>query len=147
MARENRLWEWMRDGLKGTKGLHMVRVENLVNTGDPDVEGCYQGHYFEVELKGCDRPKRGGKLGFEVRTSQTLYHRKRWRCGGNTWIYIRVGANKEVARYLIPGGLVETVDWPNVTESQLLGLCVLPPQHTPLELLTKIKTRAPFPSD
>ena len=31
MAREVRLWEWLRDGLRGTDGLHMRRVENLVS--------------------------------------------------------------------------------------------------------------------
>lgn len=141
MAREVRLWEWMRDGLRGVAGLHMVRVENRVSTGDPDVEGCYQGGYFEVELKGCNRPKHGGRLDFEVRQSQLLYHRKRVRCGGNTWLYVRVGQGRDIARYLIPGSLVYDTDWPNVTEEQLEGVSVLPAQHTPLELLAKIKKR------
>ena len=52
MAREVRLWEWLRDGLRGTDGLHMRRVENLVSEGDPDVDGCWHGRYFELELKG-----------------------------------------------------------------------------------------------
>lgn len=134
MAREVRLWEWLRDNLKGTAGLHMRRVENLVSDGDPDVDGCWEGRYFELELKGCDRPKLGGPLGFEVRRSQVLWHRRRWRCGGNVWLYARVGRGRDVRRYLVPGcrtGLVAE----GVTEEQLAALAVLPPDHSAMDLL------------
>ena len=134
MAREVRLWEWLRDRLKGTPGLHMRRVENLVSSGDPDVDGCWNSRYFELELKGCDRPKRDGLLAFEVRPMQVIWHRKRWRCGGNTWIYARVGIGRDVRRYLVPGFKAQQVR-DGVTESQLAAMSVLPPDHTPLELL------------
>ncbi len=146
MAREVRLWEWMRDSLKGVKGLHMRRVENLVSTGDPDVDGCYMGRYFEVELKGCDRPARTATvLDFEVRSSQLAYHRRRWRSGGNNWVYIRVGKGKDVMRYLVPGSEVPTL-YVGVTEEQLLKLAVLPPIHTAAELLTRIRSRCTIES-
>ncbi|XAQ48638.1 hypothetical protein [Xanthomonas phage vB_XeuM-YB23] len=134
MAREVRLWEWLRDRLKGTAGLHMRRVENLVSSGDPDVDGCWNGLYFELELKGCDRPKRGGKLGFEVRQAQVVWHRKRWRCGGNCWIYARVGKGTDVRRYLVPGFKAQAVA-DGVTEEELAAMSVLRPDHTPQEVL------------
>lgn len=144
MARENRLWEWLHDGLKGVEGLHLVRVENLVSTGDPDVEGCWQGSYFEVELKGANRPVRGGKLDWEVRRSQVLYHRKRTRCGGNTWLYARVGIDRDVRRYLVPGERVAALGydcWNSMTEQFLSTLAVLPPVHSQLDMLERVRER------
>lgn len=134
MAREVRLWEWLRDQLRGTEGLHMRRVENLVSEGDPDVDGCWNGRYFELELKGCNRPKQGGLLDFDVRQSQVIWHRKRWRCGGNVWLYARVGMGRDVRRYLVPGFKTALVK-EGVTEEQLAAMAVLPPDHTALELL------------
>lgn len=134
MARETRLWSWLKDGTKHLPYLHMRRVENLVSEGDPDVDGCHQGVYFEAELKGCDRPARGGKLGFEVRRSQVLWHRRRWKAGGNLWLYIRVGFGKDVARYLVPGNLTGQI-FEGVTEADLVRMSVLPPKHTPVEAL------------
>lgn len=139
MAREVRLWEWLRDRLKPVEGLHMRRVENLVSEGDPDVDGCWQGRYFELELKGCDRPKHGGKLVFDVRKSQIIWARRRWRAGGNVWFYVRVGRDRDVRRYLVPGklfGLFES----DVTEDDLVRAAVLPPGHTALELLQRAVT-------
>ncbi|ATS92232.1 hypothetical protein [Stenotrophomonas phage DLP4] len=134
MAREVRLWEWLRDQLRGTPGLHMRRVENLVSSGDPDVDGCWNGLYFELELKGCDRPKRDGLLGFEVRQAQVVWHRKRWRCGGNTWIYARVGKGRDVLRYLVPGFKAQELA-DGVTEARLAEMSVLAPTHGAKELL------------
>lgn len=137
MARESRLWQWMSDGLKGTKGLHMRRVENRVGDGDPDVDGVYLGRYFEVELKGCDRPVRDGRLDFEVRRSQVLWHRKRTRCMGNNWIYVRVGRAHQVRRYLVEGKHAERL-YDGITEAELLELSVLHPVHTPWDFLMKM---------
>lgn len=141
MAREVRLWEWLRDGLRGVKGLHMRRVENLVSEGDPDVDGCWDGRYFELELKGCDRPARGGCLGFEVRQSQQLWHRKRWRCGGNVWLYVRVGRGRDVRRYLVPGSQTAVVrralESKVLDEPALAELSVLAHNHTQRELLER----------
>ena len=124
------------DGLRGTDGLHMRRVENLVSEGDPDVDGCWQGRYFELELKGCDRPARDGSLDFDVRQSQVVWHRRRWRCGGNVWLYVRVGKGRDVRRYLVPGSLTGQVK-AGVTEAELARLSVLPPGHTAAELLAQ----------
>lgn len=134
MAREVRLWEWLRDGLRGVEGLHMRRVENLVSEGDPDVDGCWQGRYFELELKGCDRPARDGLLDFDVRQSQVVWHRRRWRCGGNVWLYVRVGKGRDVRRYLVPGCQTGRVK-EGVTEADLALMSVLPPGHAPIDVL------------
>lgn len=137
MAREVRLWEFLRDGLKGTPGLHMRRVENLVSSGDPDVDGCHNGRYFEIELKGLDRPARAETpLDLGIRKSQVVWHRKRTRCGGNNWLYVRVGLGTSLRRYLVRGGLIPLLELSPVTEAALEKLAVLPPVHTAEQVLT-----------
>lgn len=137
MAREVRLWEWMRDNLKTVPLLHMRRVENMVSTGDPDVDGCWNGDYFELELKGCDRPaKPGSILNFEIRQSQVLFHRKRVRAGGRIWVYIRVGKGLSTARYLIPSNFLQQIQ-EGVQEEVLASMAVLPPNHTAIEMLRR----------
>lgn len=141
MAREVRLWEWLREGLRAEPLLHMVRVENRVSEGDPDVQGCWRGRYFELELKGCSRPRSlSTVLDFEVRKAQILWHRRRWRAGGNVWIYVRVGFGRDVRRYLVPGSRTAVVE-AGVTEEQLLALSVLPPDHGALQLLERASRR------
>jgi hypothetical protein len=135
-----RLWEWLRDGLRGVEGLHMRRVENLVGDGDPDVDGCWRGRYFELELKGCDRPTKDGRLDFDVRQSQVVWHRRRWRCGGNIWLYVRVGKGRDVRRYLVPGGLTGRVK-EGVTEAELAAMSLLPADHRPTDLLERAAER------
>ncbi|AME18068.1 hypothetical protein AAT1_02042 [Pseudomonas phage AAT-1] len=143
MAREVRLWEWLRDGLRGVEGLHMRRVENLVSEGDPDVDGCWKGRYFELELKGCDRPARDGRLDFDVRQSQVVWHRRRWKCGGNVWLYVRVGKGRDVRRYLVPGSKTALVK-EGVTEETLASMSVLPSDHRPADLLARAVDSTPY---
>lgn len=141
MAREVRLWEWLRDGAKGVAGLHMRRVENQAGAGDPDVDGCFNGHYFEMELKGCNRPRTpDGKLVFDIRQSQVIWHRRRMRAGGNLWLYIRVGVGKEVARYLVSAEHTARVQ-AGMTETELAAWAVLPTKHTFTELLSYLVYR------
>lgn len=137
MARETRLWDWLRDGLGGKPGLHMRRVENGISEGDPDVDGCWEGRYFELELKGCNRPANPATpLAIEVRQAQVVWARRRWKCGGNVWLYVRVGFGRDVRRYLVPGSLA-TIVRDGVTEEQLRGMSVLPPDHSATQLLER----------
>lgn len=138
MARESRLWDWLRDGWKGVQHLHARRVENRANDGDPDVDGCYDGVYFELELKGCNRPaNRSTPLDFEVRQSQVIWHKRRRRAGGNNWIYIRVGYGRDVQRYLVRGEHAQLLR-DGVTEAQLAAASVIRPNHTPFEVLQRV---------
>lgn len=141
MAREVRLWEWLQTGLKYEPRVHMRRVENRVGDGDPDVDGCFDGRYFELELKGCDRPKLGGKLDFEVRQSQLIWHRKRWRVGGNCWIYVRVGRDRSILRYLVPGMYAPEMR-EGVDEQRLAELSAINPTHTPMQLIERATVTA-----
>jgi hypothetical protein len=141
MAREARLWQWLREGWRGTPLLDVRRVENLVGEGDADVQGCHDSRYFELELKGVDRPARPDTpLAIEVRPAQPVRHRLRWRAGGNVWLYVRVGVGRDVRRYLLPGALTARVR-EGVTEQWLASRSVLPPVHSPADVLRRATYR------
>jgi hypothetical protein len=79
----------------------MQRVENLVGTGTPDVEGFYRKQFW-IELKAVGRPI-NGHIDVEVSPEQVAWHRRRQRAGGATWFLIQVGSGHGAKRYLIPG--------------------------------------------
>ena len=141
MAREHNLWTWFREGLKGQPGLHVKRVENAVSQGDPDLQGCWCGTYFEVELKGLDRPSRPEtELDVGLRTAQVSYLETRVACGGNAWVYVRVGRDRTTRRYLVKARHVRLLE-AGLTEEALALLADLPGVHRPLTALTHMVTR------
>ena len=141
MARETRLWEWLQESWRKVPGLHVRRIENLVSSGDPDVAGCFAGSYFEIELKGLDRPARDTTdLHVGLRTEQTRYLEKRTACGGNAWVYIRVGLGRGLRRYLVPARFVQPLIL-GLTEAALAGLAELPGQHSTMDVLRHVTAR------
>lgn len=134
----------MRDGLKGTPGLHLQRVENVVATGVPDVEGCYVGESFWCELKGCDRPaKRTTPIRYKLTLEQVEWLEKRWRAGGNCFLYIRVGVGHDIRRYLLRGDRAREAltahpeDWWDMNS-------LIPPRHKPREWLDMVTKKGPY---
>jgi len=136
---EQNLWKWLKresQPLVAIGDLHMCRVENSVGLGYPDVEGCYNGCGFNVELKAVARPKRKTtKIKVRFEEEQIPWLRKRWNVGGSCWVLLRVGSGRSARHYLIPGidaGLLQE----GLTESQInhqsriasncLGIQVIP---------------------
>lgn len=109
--RESSLWKWLQQAEKKldfTTDLHWRRVENLVAEGDPDVEGCYKGRAFNIELKVADRPARPTTrvLGpSDIRPRQIPWAKARWAAGGRSYFLIQVGSSATARRYLIAGKL------------------------------------------
>lgn len=107
--RESSLWKWLQGAerqLGFSPNLHWRRVENLVAEGDPDVEGCYLGGAFNIELKVADRPARMTTrvLGpADIRPKQIPWARARWDAGGSSFFLIQVGSSAKAKRYMIKG--------------------------------------------
>lgn len=100
-TRESQLWNWLRDGTRAQRpDLDMQRIENLVGVGTPDVEACYQGIAFWIELKAINDQE---NLDVEVSPEQVMWHRRRARAGGRSWFLIQVGSGAQARRFLIPG--------------------------------------------
>lgn len=135
-TRESSLWGWLRDGTKTYRPLlDMSRVENTVDEGTPDVEGCYDGGQFWCELKSLTRPiKPSTAINLEVDTEQVRWHRRRSLAGGRTWFLIQVGSGLKASRYLIPGYRSMKLEQKR-TEAELESLAVIIPGANARNLL------------
>ncbi len=73
-------------------GDRLDRVENVVGTGMPDVNGCFEGYEFWIETKQPDEPKREGTALFAsnhpVSQDQKNWMLKQINAGGNAFFYI-----------------------------------------------------------
>lgn len=106
MATESTLWDWLKKARDhfGAE-LHIRRVENLCETGGPDVEFCHRGSYADVELKVCERPRSDDtRLRYhEVTEQQVDWHSKRQAAGGATGFLIQIGHGHDAERFLVHG--------------------------------------------
>lgn len=138
----------MNDHGKTVRGLHMTRVENKLGGGTPDVNLSYAGRDAWVELKGANRPARPTTaIRFKFQPGQIPWLEKRWRCGGLSWLYVRVGFGK-VSRYVLcPGvpGLLGCVEQ-GMTEAQLAEASDLEPDHPFEEALSRFCHRLDYQS-
>lgn len=111
MARESGLWRWL-SGARRALGadLHMTRVENIIGAGMPDVEGCYQGVQFWLELKSAMRPAREAtpiRFPTKGREDQAKWAMHRIAAGGRAWYLLQVGHGHSRTIYLCSGFYVE----------------------------------------
>ena len=87
---EHALWVKLREAIKGLP-IHMVRVENRVGTGTPDIAYATVVLSGWIELKSIPRwPRRDGpvEMGFE---KEQLMWAEGWRSmGGATWLLLKV---------------------------------------------------------
>jgi hypothetical protein len=93
MGSEASLWQRVRQACSFYH-CDLTRIENTVEKGTPDVNGCYAGVDFWVELKYRER--------FPVRDTtpvtlsrytneQRAWLRNRGMCGGKAWLLVQVG--------------------------------------------------------
>lgn len=93
---ESSLWSYIKRGT-GSTG-HWVRIENRVESGTPDVNGCFthdgKGVDAWIELKTRDSwPKR---LTTPIKLPHFTDEQKKWllarrRSGGRSFLFVRVG--------------------------------------------------------
>ena len=106
---EKGLWSWLRKA-RETLGqqLHVFRVENVVTSGMPDVEGHLKGRgQFWIELKVAKRPVHDTtKIRIKIRRAQVEWMARRWWVGGSVWLLVQVGDRYDRAVYMIPGSRV-----------------------------------------
>jgi hypothetical protein len=109
MSLEKSLWQRVKKGGGALKLLGhrvaMTRIENMVDEGTPDVEGCLDGVALWIELKSCARPARARTpIHPKVRPSQADWHRERTAAGSrHHYVLIQVGEASQAKLYLIPG--------------------------------------------
>jgi hypothetical protein len=127
MAFERNLAAWLRNGTKtlaAQRRLHMCRVENSAGAGYPDIEGCFDGHCFHLELKGALRPARPETpVRVKFQPAQKPWLMRRWEAGGSCFVLLRVGSGKSTARFLIPGNRLDLVG--ETPEAELRELSIV----------------------
>ena len=101
MAKEAVLWQWLRSGLQGYG--HLVRIENLVAAGTPDVNFAIAGNDGWIELKStATLPKRSATAVFgsshNLGPEQIEWLVQRARHSSSAFI----GARAEAVFWLIP---------------------------------------------
>lgn len=89
MTLEKNLWSRFR---ACTTWAHLIRVENWAENGTPDVNGCWQGKEFWVELKVAELPKREIT---PVAVPHFTEDQRRWLhnrsvAGGNAYLLLQV---------------------------------------------------------
>jgi hypothetical protein len=101
-----------------------TRIENLVDEGTPDVEGCIEGTHIWIEMKSCKRPARETTpIRPETRLSQSIWHMERTAAGSvHHWVLIQVGDAYKARLYLIPGQFYDEII---AIESRLAELSVI----------------------
>lgn len=146
MAREHSFWDSLHKASREYEGLDLRRVENSLTQGTPDVEGCFFGRSFWIELKSADRPVRPtSALKFDLTIFQARWLQKRWHVGGHAWVLVRVGKGSNSKVYLIPGksaGLIAET----CTEGLLAELSVKFEYNNFQDLLWAVCLRPDFPN-
>ncbi len=85
-ARESGLWAWLNIKILG---LHMHRIENVLERGTPDVEGCFREHAFWCELKSVPRRQFPAPVWCELKAEQARFLGQRVASGGRAWVLTR----------------------------------------------------------
>lgn len=106
---ENTAWKWLRENLKG-KGRRLQRIENIVGSGMPDINGCFNGREFWIEVKAPKEPKRPSTPLFgsnhKVSQEQKNWFMEQRQSGGRGYLFI----DTDQRRILIDGKFADDIN-------------------------------------
>jgi|TARA_R100000455_G_C6164861_1_gene48669 penicillin-binding protein-related factor A (putative recombinase) len=104
MAKEKNLWLLVRDNLKD---FHLQRIETgMTGSGVPDVNGCYAGVEFWLELK--DVSTNSNKIG--LRVMQVSWIARRVAHGGKVFVLARKLNKLYLYKIQVKDDIIELVD-------------------------------------
>lgn len=104
MSSEKNLWRWLSKARITLRDkLHIIRVENHIISGVPDVEGCYDGEQFWIELKSIKKPIREKTLlNVKFRPAQIPWLLRREKANGKAGVLFSItDINRNTNRYYI----------------------------------------------
>jgi len=134
---EKTLWRWFQKGTRHLERLHLQRVENCLKRGVLDVEGCYRGVAFWLELKAAkEEPVNpNARVACEpLKPEQQNFITHRLAAGGNVWLLYGVGRHK----YLMHGSDHYQLA-PHPKFQTLVRRNCCHPKATPQDIMRKIK--------
>lgn len=92
---EVKFWKYIKDHLPGD----VIRVENAADPGTPDVNGCFEGREYWVELKVCTNKIKIVDPRNTLEDSQIVWHFKRSLQKGSILLLIRYPMQKMILLY------------------------------------------------
>ena len=128
---ERNLWAWLKRGSFRSRELDMERVENGVGDGTPDVDGCFEGVSFKIELKVGDATKREAFVRTSFRPMQLPWIKERTRVGGRVFVLLQIGRY----RYLVAGKDCQEFKRKDLTLNELEKLSIVPIKCSPMDVL------------
>lgn len=103
-SNERELWRWLRKANAIYPDLHLVRIENAVDCGTPDVAGCLMRRHFWIELKSVRKPVRASTL---IRPglsdAQIEWAEAHCRAWGRCSVLLQIGSGRNREIWLIDG--------------------------------------------
>lgn len=121
MMSEASAYRTLRDAIK-QPGDRLDRIENLVGSGFPDTNGCFNGIEFWMEIKAPTEPKRATTKLFgsnhKLSQDQMNWFLRQRRANGLGFVYIET----DHARMLIDGSHADRVN--DLTTKQLMTIAV-----------------------
>ena len=87
--------------MRADRNADLTRIENAVQLGTPDVNGCVRRTDFWLELKALPKhPKPGAIVKIPHLTQyQRLWHRRRGKAGGRTGLLLRIAGTNPFTEY------------------------------------------------
>ena len=92
---EVKFWKYIKDHLPGD----VIRVENAADPGTPDVNGCFKGHEYWIELKVCTNKIKIVDPKSTLKDSQIVWHLNRGLQKGSIFLMIRYPMQKMILVY------------------------------------------------
>lgn len=128
---EKNLWAWLKRGTKRARELDMERVENGVGEGTPDVDGCFEGGDFKIELKTGSYTIRHHYVRTKFRPKQLPWIKRRTKVGGRCFVLIQI----ERHRYLIPGSKCDIFTRTDLTLNELELASIVPIKSSAMDVI------------
>lgn len=84
------------------------RIENVTREGTPDVNGCFEGKEFWIEIKEREDPARlsSRALSHQMSTDQKNWFLEQRKAGGKAFIFIETNRR----RILLSGDMADSVN-------------------------------------
>ena len=82
---EQNFWKLIKTHLPGD----VSRVENIADSGTPDVSGAYRSNDYWVELKVCQNNKKERVIIDLLRPAQSVWHSRRGKHGSKIFVLVQ----------------------------------------------------------
>jgi hypothetical protein len=114
--KETQVHPWIRERLP--RDCHVVRMETHMSPGVPDLNICWRGREYWMELKVSKENLDNGRIPLIVREAQVAWIRRGVACGRTIFLVVAVEMHKEPIRvFFMNAKVYDSEPW--MTRDQL----------------------------